>query len=169
MTGSQRVAVALAVLIAHLRLRPVLRGRRRSARLAARRLEGRRGCEHAVVVGQRARELQPDRQRRAALRHAAGHRDRRQAREADRRGQDVAQVHRVRIVGARAQREGREGRGRAREQVELAEQREELVQDQPPHREGLVVPGVEIAGGQREGPSRMRRRTRAELPAARLQ
>src|SRR5260221_11563612 len=62
--------------------------------------------------------------------HPAGHADAWEARQVAAEGEDIAEVHRQRVLGLRAQLEGDRGRGRADDGVALLERVVEVALDE---------------------------------------
>ena len=98
----------------------------------------------------RRHELKPQGQ--AGRIEAAGHRDRRQAGEAGRRGEDVGASHRDRVAQPLAEPEGAARSGRADQDVRALEGGLELAGEERPQRLGPAVVALGVAGGEGEGP-----------------
>ena len=111
-------------------------------------LERVRGGQQPVLAEGRPGQVQPDRQ---TLREPARERDRGQAREVDRQREEVAGVHRERVVDELADAERDRRRGRREQDVALLEGLLEVAPDQRAHALRLAVVGVVVARRERVG------------------
>ena len=87
-------------------------------------LERVRGLQQLLLGEGRRRDLEADRQLRAAafgLGQPGGDRDRRDPGQAHRHREEVVEVHRERVVGLLAEAEGDRGRGRGDDEVDAGE------------------------------------------------
>ena len=117
--------------------------------LLKRGLEHSTDAVHLLVALHRGHQLDADRQ--VVVPETGRKAHRRSAVEARRQGREVGLVHRDRVVGSLADREG-DGRRRRRDQdVDLRVRRLEVAPDQRAHLLRLSVVGVVVAGRQRVG------------------
>src|ERR1700738_4873446 len=105
--------------------------------------------QYRLLVEGAADDLQAERQPVAGER--GRHRDRRQACQIRRHGEDVVQIHRDRVVGLLADRESRRRRSRGQDAVDQLERRREVARNQGAHPLRLQVIGIIIAGRQHIG------------------